>query len=567
MFVSTTVAPALLALAARALALPSAGRRDVPSTSVWESVEAAPSSWAQDEIAARSDESIELHIQLAQQNMVEFEQLALAIATPGNAKYGQHMTRDEIDAIIAPKEESRQLVFEWLGNNSLSDTASLNERGNIVTVTTTVSKAEQLLNTKYNSYTNAETGEKATRALSVSLPEILFEHISTIQPTTFFGFKPITPKVRTDIGPDVTYTTPTSLSTLYNFKGATALTQGKMGIAGFIKQWPSTADLKTFLGKFAISGFGNSALSYTCTSVNSGQCPASPSGANIGVEANLDVQYARAITSKIPNEFYSVGGNNNQIYEYLSEYLLALSAAERPNVVSVSYGGDESSVTKSVASTTCNQFMQLGAAGVSILFASGDSGVGSGCTISGSKAYQPDFPGGCPYVTMVGGTTGSTTEQAWVDGGGGFSNYFTRPTWQDTQVSSWLSKNKDGNTQYYNSAGRAYPDVAAAATYFEIVDGSKTEAVDGTSCAAPTFASIIELVNSNRLAAGKSALGFLNPWLYGNASSALTDITAGSIGGCAAISGAGFTAIAGWDPATGLGTPNYQKLLTVSNAT
>ncbi|KAF7516212.1 hypothetical protein G7054_g14244 [Neopestalotiopsis clavispora] len=289
MFVSTT-APALLALAARALALPSAGRRDVPSTSVWESVDAAPSAWAQAAIETEADESIELHIQLAQQNMVEFEQLALAIATPGNAKYGQHMTRDEIDAIIAPKEESRQLVMEWLGNNSLSDAASLNERGNIVIVETTVSKAEQLLNTKYNSYTNSETGESATRALSVSLPEILFEHISTIQPTTFFGFKPLTPKVRTDIGPEVTYTTPTTLSTLYNFKAATALTEGKMGIAGFIKQWPSAADLKTFLGKFAITGFGNSALSYTCTSVNSGQCPASPAGANIGVEANLDVQ-------------------------------------------------------------------------------------------------------------------------------------------------------------------------------------------------------------------------------------------------------------------------------------
>lgn len=81
MFVSTT-APALLALAARALALPSAGRRDVPSTSVWESVDAAPSAWAQAAIETEADESIELHIQLAQQNMVEFEQLALAVSGP-----------------------------------------------------------------------------------------------------------------------------------------------------------------------------------------------------------------------------------------------------------------------------------------------------------------------------------------------------------------------------------------------------------------------------------------------------------------------------------------------------
>ncbi|KAI1858727.1 uncharacterized protein JN550_012477 [Neoarthrinium moseri] len=566
MFVSSSAAPAILALAGAALALPST----VPKR-LFESVDAAPPAWAKNE-AATKDEAIELRIQLAHQNMPQFHQMALDIATPGHEKYGKHMSLEEIDAVIAPKEESKQVVFEWLGNHSLADSAVLTPRGNIVVVSTTVGEAEKLLGTEYHSYTNAETGEKASRALSVSIPEAVFGHIETVQPTTFFGFREIKPTftphdpVLNDTNaPQASYTTPTVLSTLYNFKSISTLTKGKMGIAGFIKQWPSKSDLSTFLKTYAISGFGNSGQTYTCTTVNSGQCPASPASA--GTEANLDVQYARAITSDIPNEFYSVGGNNNQIYEYLSEYLLGLSAAERPNVISVSYGGDESSVTKSVATTTCNQFSQLGAAGVSILFASGDSGVGSGCTISGKKAYQPDFPGGCPWVTMVGGTTGTGTEKAWVDGGGGFSNYFDRPTWQSTQVQAWLSKNKDGNTQYYNTAGRAYPDVAAAATYFEIVVGGRTGAVDGTSCAAPTFASVIELINSGRLAAGKSALGFLNPWLYGNASNALTDITSGSIGGCAAISGAGFTAIAGWDPATGLGTPNYQKLLQVSNAT
>lgn len=178
---------------------------------------------------------------------------------------------------------------------------------------------------------------------------------------------------------------------MYNFASISTLTEGLMGIAGFISQYPAKSDLSTFLGKFAISGFGNSAETYTCTTVNSGSCPASP-GANAGVEANLDVQYARAITSNIPNEFYSVGGESNYIYYQLTEYLLGLSASERPNVVSVSYGGDESSVTTTVATTTCNAFATLGAAGVSIIFASGDSGVGSGCYIDGSKAYQVIFP-------------------------------------------------------------------------------------------------------------------------------------------------------------------------------
>jgi tripeptidyl-peptidase-1 len=76
-----------------------------------------------------------------------------------------------------------------------------------------------------------------------------------------------------------------------------------------------------------------------------------------------------------------------------------------------------------------------------------------------------------------------------------------------------------------------------------VVSGS-AELVDGTSCATPTFASIIQLLNSDRLASGKSTLGFLNPWLYSNATSGLTDITSGKNTGCSGvISGAGFSAV------------------------
>jgi len=76
------------------------------------------------------------------------------------------------------------------------------------------------------------------------------------------------------------------------------------------------------------------------------------------------------------------------------------------------------------------------------------------------------------------------------------------------------------------------------------VSGS-AELVDGTSCATPTFSSIIQLINSDRLSKGKTGLGFLNPWLYANATSALTDITTGSNTGCSGvISNAGFDAVA-----------------------
>jgi tripeptidyl-peptidase-1 len=75
--------------------------------------------------------------------------------------------------------------------------------------------------------------------------------------------------------------------------------------------------------------------------------------------------------------------------------------------------------------------------------------------------------------------------------------------------------------------------------------------LDG-SASAPIFASTIALLNSQRLV----PLGFLNPWLYLE-SGVLNDVTTGSNPGCSTN---GFTAAAGWDPVTGLGTPNFAKM-------
>ena len=106
---------------------------------------------------------------------------------------------------------------------------------------------------------------------------------------------------------------------------------------------------------------------------------------------------------------------------------------------------------------------------------------------------------------------------------------------------------------------RGYPDVAAnGANYVVAVDGSLS-LIYGTSASSPTFGSVITLINEQRANSGKGAVGFLNPTLYANPS-ILNDITSGGNQGCGT---AGFTAVSGWDPVTGLGTPNYTKMLPV----
>ena len=108
---------------------------------------------------------------------------------------------------------------------------------------------------------------------------------------------------------------------------------------------------------------------------------------------------------------------------------------------------------------------------------------------------------------------------------------------------------------------QAIPDVAAQADLFRIFIAGEAVSIGGTSAAAPTFSGIVSLLNSARLSAGAPPLGFLNPLLYALGAAhagAFNDITHGGNQGCNTT---GFTAVTGWDPVTGLGTPNFPKLL------
>merc|ERR1712185_474014 len=114
-------------------------------------------------------------------------------------------------------------------------------------------------------------------------------------------------------------------------------------------------------------------------------------------------------------------------------------------------------------------------------------------------------------------------------------------------------------TKYYNASGRGFPDIAAQATDFTVVANLvPLPGVAGTSCASPTASGVMALLNDLRVAAGKPSLGFLNPFIYQNAA-AFNDITTGSNEGCG-LGQSGSPAAAGWDPVTGVGTPNYVKL-------
>jgi tripeptidyl-peptidase-1 len=101
------------------------------------------------------------------------------------------------------------------------------------------------------------------------------------------------------------------------------------------------------------------------------------------------------------------------------------------------------------------------------------------------------------------------------------------------------------------------PDVSANGDNIALYTNGEFTFNGGTSAATPIFASIVNLINEERIAAGKSPVGFINPVLYQNPG-VLNDITNGTNPGCGVN---GFPAVVGWDPSSGLGTPNYPKML------
>ena len=136
------------------------------------------------------------------------------------------------------------------------------------------------------------------------------------------------------------------------------------------------------------------------------------------------------------------------------------------------------------------------------------------------------------------------------------SNIFPTPSYQSSVVASYVAALGSTYSGLYNSSGRGVPDVAAIAQNVEVFNGGLAEGADGTSCASPIVASLISLINDELIAAGKSLLMFLNPFVYANPTT-FTDITSGLNPGCNTN---GFSATGGWDPVTGFGLPIFSKI-------
>ncbi|KAF2429089.1 subtilisin-like protein [Tothia fuscella] len=254
-----------------------------------------------------------------------------------------------------------------------------------------------------------------------------------------------------------------------------------------------------------------------------------------------------------------------------------------PSVLSVSYAWNEDWFPAAYIKRQCLEFLKLGLQGVTVIVASADSGAaGQDGTCLGHMRYNPTNPSTCPYVTSVGATqlqqnaTSFDDEIAFLKGsnlsatpsssGGGFSNIFDAPLYQRTAIQGYFEDQAHlltSQSSKFNRNGRGFPDISAIGKNYAIALNGKLQTIHGTSASAPTVASLITLINDKRLQAGKGTVGFINPILYQH-QSVMNDIATGENYGCNGTKA--FNAVRGWDPVTGLGTLNFQKLLKVYRA-
>ncbi|KZT03394.1 family S53 protease-like protein [Laetiporus sulphureus 93-53] len=556
------IAPSTLVLALCVLVVGTPVRR---SLEVHETRDAIPAGFAL-QGAADPDTVLNLRLGLASSDANGLIEALYDVSSPSSTNYGQHLSKAEVDQYIAPKPETLAAVTEWLTENSVTAT-TLSSAGDWLAISVPVAQANTMLGAEFAVYVDQSSGEQLVRTLAYSIPTDLKGHLDLVHPTTTFAASgnaklPLQATLYSSSKKRAAeansacsdYVEPACLESLYGIPTTPATDSSNyIVVTGYDDEYPSTTDLQNFLENYRTDI--SSSTTYTVVELDDGSYdPSDP-----GDEADLDIQYTVGLATDVPVTFISVGESaNDGVYGFLDTANYILDLSNPPSVMTTSYGSNEEYISSSVANKLCIAYASLGAIGVSVLFASGDGGV-SGSQSESCTDFVPTFPSGCPYVTSVGATTGTDPETAASFSAGGFSNIFARPSFQDTAVSSYLTYLGSTYSGMYNTSGRAYPDVSTQGEDFIIGYEGDFYAVSGTSCASPTFASVIALLNDRLLAAGKSTLGWLNPFLYSTGASALTDITSGDNPGCDTN---GFSATTGWDPVTGLGTPIFDSLLT-----
>ena len=543
--------------------------------------------WVSDSIPA-STELMRLTFALHLKHPLELERLLYEVSTPGTTSYGELLTLDAVNRRFPAVDGGSVAVEKWLrtGAGSTAITIDTSAVG-FVEATVTVETVETLFGVTVRRWRSTmdpsiRTLRAVRRALCAGAPpSALADTVAFVRGVDVFPSHkrthatgvPTTLSEAAQRKSSRLGTDPNTLRSSYGVPTTLACTNANssQATANFLGEGFAPADLKFF---------------YECFDpVADAQTVSKIVGNNHdpSLEASLDVQYITSMGAGAETWWISDDETHGTPAQepFLDYMLLLAKTAGIPWVHSISYADTEGTVDLAYAQRVDLEFMKAGLRGLSLLVASGDDG--AGCDAK-KDHFVVEWPSSSPYITAVGATempTSSTSadatagEQAAEFSGGGFSSLFVRPKYQDAAVSHYLATAghaPSAPTTFYNTSGRAVPDVSAMGTLYDVIVDQSPTIVAGTSASTPTWAGIVTLLNDARFNAALPPLGFLNPLFYSlkgaesGGAAAFRDIAVGAstpggmIGSDCGEGTSGWKAVAGYDLSTGLGVPVFPAL-------
>jgi kumamolisin len=462
---------------------------------------------------------------------------------------GRILSREEFDQNYAadPASFNALRAFAHRSGLAVDEAASSLSRRTLV-LRGPAQAMEKAFGVELNDFTEAGTGRRYHGFTGqVSLPET---HAPLVEAVLGLDARPVAKphfrilkrgQKKIVVAPDqgtaqATAFNPPQVAALYNYPtsgNGAGETIGILELGGGY----NTSDLDTYFG-----GLGLNVPNVVAVSVDGGTN--SPGDPDVDGEVALDIEVSGSIANGANIAVYFTTNTDQGFIDGITTAVH--DTTNNPSVLSISWGGPESTWAQSSMTALDEACQSAAALGVTITVAAGDGGSSDGVD---DGQNHVDFPASSPNVLACGGTelvangTAIESETVWNDGseggatGGGYSAVFPVPSWQSGVAG-------------FAGSGRGVPDVAADASpetgYNILVDGQQ-EVVGGTSAVAPLWAALIVLINQMK----GSPVGFVNPSLYGDESD-FNDITQGNNGA--------YSAGPGWDACTGLGSPDGEEI-------
>ncbi|KAJ7796535.1 peptidase S8/S53 domain-containing protein [Mycena olivaceomarginata] len=495
------------------------------------------------------------------------ESLLQKISDPSHPEYGNHLSKEQVHALSKTFQRcSWTLLNGWLATHNASSVKWSASKDNRYRGTTSLFCRGNAIHTLRRFSKHLKSGNRVVRTLSYSLPQDWFPtwhgYIPQLQffdpsadmawANSFLGMKSLLSSHLEKRPVALNQSDFTSCcTTLENYTPAIVDGSNRIGVAGYLNIWARPESLKLYLNDYIPESIGSN---YTMDIVN--------------ITAMRGILILSSVAYPIPMTYYSTSSvppyipdqnqdgelpGVNEPYLDFIDYLLGLD--EPPTVITTSYGDDE----QTDYANACIPHKLTSDRGVSVLFSTGDQGLGVDdlptCianTGNNATTFLPVLSGIVVLiihgsVTSVGETEGLFPQTATFASGAGFSYYFDRPSYQDAAVSVYLNGSANSDETVLQSSGGGVFRLLLQPVGF----------IGRYQCRCSNCCRHSRL--AQRLAASprEPTMGFLNPFLYSAGLAGLVDITDGFVNGCEQP---GFNATKGWDPASGLGFFDFEKL-------